>query len=342
MAYPTISIISTLYNTDLWLWEKTLRAIASQEYPKNAIEHIVMDGGSTNGANKLAERYGCRVYSFPKLLHNACARNGLGVSKAKKDLILLLEPDNIIVGKQWLKQMVQPFLDDPTIICTYSMKNTYEQNMPALTRYFSLIGINDPLVYFLGKSEKIPLYENSYHKGDVSRETKSYYITRFTKSNLPTLGDNGHMVRRLPLQSVVQDPYRYLHTDEMAKLLDKGFDTYGVVKNSLIHYSGSNLIEYIRRRTTYKRQNYDSQRATRKYLIFDPSSARDRFNLIRFIVYSLSIFPMVIESVWGYIHKKDSAWFMHPIVCLLMVVGYGWSEMYYVASKAGKMMRRFR
>ncbi len=299
-----------------------------------------MDGGSTNGADEVARRFGCRVYALPQLLHNATARNGLGIQKAKGDILLILEPDNIMVGTLWLKKMVQPFIDVPHIIGTYSIRNTYEQNMPALTRYFSLIGINDPLVYYLGKSEKLSYCETSYHKGEVLSETKGYYIVRFTKNNLPTLGDNGHMIRRKTLSQVIRDPYAYLHTDEMVKLLDIGFDTYGVVKNSIIHYSGGNVTEYIRRRTTYKRQNYDMQRTKRRYLVYDPSSARDRRNLIRFIVYSLSVVPMIFESVWGYIHKKDSAWFLHPVVCFAVTCSYGFTEVSYRVTKLWQTRRK--
>jgi GT2 family glycosyltransferase len=332
MNYPTISIVSGLYNTDLTIWEKTLKAIASQDYPKSHVEHIVMDGGSTNGAIELGRKYGCMVLTLPHLLHRACARVGLGIKKAKGDILLLLEPDNIIVGKKWLKEMVQPFFDNPDIIGTFSMFNSYEKNMPVLTRYFNLIGINDPLVYYLGKSEKLSQYESVYRKGELLAETDHYSVIRFTKDTLPTLGDNGHMVKRKEFIKVLPDPDAYLHTDAMAKLLDHGYGVYGAVKNSIIHYSGSNLLKYITRRTTYKGQYYHSQEKQREYMVFDPKSGRDIVNLIRFIVFSLCVLPMIIESIWGYIHKKDSAWFLHPIICLLMVGGYGWSEISHYAN----------
>jgi len=333
MEYPTISIVSGLYNTEIWLWKKTLRALALQDYPKSHIEHIVMDGGSTNGAIEMGRAFGCKVFSFPHLLYNPGKRVALGIKKAKGDILLLLEPDNIIVGKRWLKEMVQPFLDSPDIIGTFSMYNSYEKNMPALTRYFNLIGINDPLVYFLGKSEKEPLYSSVYRKGELLEQRGKYFIVRFTNNTLPTLGDNGHMVRRKPLLKVLSRPNNFLHTDEMSTLESYGYNTYGVVRNSIIHYSGSNMMEYITRRTNYKKHNYDMHRATRTYFVFDARSLKDWFYLIFFIIFSLTVLPMFLESIWGYIHKKDFAWFLHPIVCLLMVIGYGWSEIRYALSK---------
>jgi hypothetical protein len=327
--YPTISVVFALLNTDLATWKRTLEALKMQDYPKNKIEYLVMDGGSTNGAVQLARIYGCKVFVLAHLRNNAGGRIGLGITKARGKIILLLESDNILVGDQWLKQMVQPFLESKLIVSTFSIHNTYEKDMSILTKYCALLGTNDPLVYYLGKSEKLLSYEEKYNKGEVICETKHYYITRFTKQNLPTLGTNGHMVLRKVLLKAVIDPYKYLHTDAFALILSLGFDHYGVVKNSIIHVSGDSIINLILRRAAYKRWHYDRNRNTRYYLVYNPASLRDNLNVVRFVISSLLIFPTCIESIWWYLHKRDPAWFLHPIVCYLITLGYSLSEVRY-------------
>ena len=64
--YFKVSIVSCCYNPDLEIFEKMLNAIKRQTYPKKLIEHLVMDGGSTNGAEKLAKKYGIQNWQgFP-------------------------------------------------------------------------------------------------------------------------------------------------------------------------------------------------------------------------------------------------------------------------------------
>ena len=55
---PSISIVTCTYNVNLKLFEKVLKALREQVYPKRLIEHIVMDAGSSNGTVELAKKFG--------------------------------------------------------------------------------------------------------------------------------------------------------------------------------------------------------------------------------------------------------------------------------------------
>jgi glycosyltransferase involved in cell wall biosynthesis len=324
--YPTISIITLTYNAYIPLWEKTLKALHSQKYPKKNIEHIVMDGGSTNQTVAVAKKYGCKTFVMPKLKNNSEGRKGVGINKSKNEIILFLEADNIMVGNDWIVRMVEPFMNDNSITGTFSMWNTYEKNMPALTRYTNLIGINDPTVWYLGKSEKLAQFEKVYRKGTMLSDTNRYSVVRFDRSTLPTLGDNGHMVRRTLIAKVNKKPEEFLHTDSFVKLLLIGYDTYGVVKNAIIHYSGSNILGLYKRRITFKAEFFDTKQKKRMYYVFDKNSKKDRKNLLLFVLYSLTIVQPLLVSIRGYLAKPDSAWFLHPIVCFVATTAYGISE----------------
>jgi len=286
-----------------------------------------MDGGSTNDTITIAKKYGCKTYVLPALKDNSEGRKGLGIQKASHELILFLETDNIMVGNDWLIRMVEPFVKKRKVIAAYSMYNDYEKNMPALTRYCNLIGINDPTVWYLGKSEKMARFETSYTKGTICYDNSRYTVVTFDKDTLPTLGDNGHMVRRSVIARVNKKPEEFLHTDAFARLLLLGYDTYGVVKNSIIHYSGSNILHLYKRRTTFKAEFFNSNRRKRLYYVFDKNSRQDRKNLLLFILYSLTIVQPLWVSLRGYMVKPDGAWFLHPVVCFLATIAYGISEL---------------
>lgn len=329
MHLPTISIVSGLYNTDLDLWENTLTAIKQQLYPRGSIEHIVMDAGSTNGGVELARSYGCTVIKRPDLINKGSVRMSLGIKRAKGHLILLLEPDNIIIGRNWLREMVMPFVERPDVVAAFSMYNAFSPTMPALTKYCALIGANDPTLLYLGKSEKMPWYEKHYGLGEILDDRPTYLVVRFTKNNLPTLGDNGHMVRRKDIQKVNINPNTFLHIDAFANLLDAGFDTYAVVKNSIVHHTGASIIDLVVRRSIYKYLYYDKNRGRRSYYVYDPDSPKDKKNMVLYVLFALTIVQPLFLSIRGYLSVPEGAWFLHPVVCFCMVVGYGWSEINY-------------
>lgn len=323
---PSITIITASYNTDISIVKRCLTILSQQDYPKNKITHLVMDGGSTNGSIEIAQKFGCKVIIRKDLQQDAQTRTGVGVLKATADIILILEYDNFLTTKTWLSDMVQPFIDNPLIIGTFSAYNTFTPDMPILTRYCALFGINDPLVFFLGKSEKLVQYANHYNKGNLIKKTQSYDVISFTNHNLPTLGDNGHMVRTKAFQDVLGEPDKYLHTDMFMRLLHKGYNQYGVVYNSIIHYTGSSIKKFIAQRVLYKKRYYNNI-TKREYLVFDSKNPRDLFSLFMFIFFTITIMPNFILSLRGYLVKQDLAWFLHPIICWFTLVGYVKSEL---------------
>jgi glycosyltransferase involved in cell wall biosynthesis len=324
---PTISIVTCNFNADPKLFSQMLQALQMQDYPKTKIEHIVMDGGSTNGSELLAKKFGCKVYSRSDLQNKALVRMSLGIKKSVNDIVLFLEPDNIVQSKSWLKEMVKPFIENKYIIATFSAYNSFDEDMPILTKYCALFGVNDPTLYYLNKSEKLTHFQNDYTKGKIIAEKKDYWIISFTRDSLPTLGDNGHMVRRKIIAKVNRNSDTFIHPDAFMNLLNMGHDTYGVVKNSIIHYTGSNIFSFLKRRTTYKAQFYDSRRAERTYFVYNNNSAKDRKNLALYIFYSLTFIEPLIQSIRGFLSERQVAWFVHPVVCFLTVLSYTRSEL---------------
>jgi hypothetical protein len=321
-SLPSITIITCSYQSDLKVFRKMLKGISSQDYPKKKIEHIVMEGGSTNGSLELLKNFNTKVYVEEKLKSFPLKRMQKAILIAKGEILLFLEPDNIPVGKKWLKEMVKPFIDNKKIVSSFSMWNAYERSMPMLTKYFALLGVNDPVVYYLKKSEKLPVWKKNYDIGKVIKKMDRYTIVKFSRYDLPTLGDNGHMVRRKVILKVVRKNKHFLHTDAFAELLNDGFDTFAAVHNSVIHYTGGSLLSHFRRRVKYKSQYYDNNLKNRTYLVFDPYSKKDRLHLMLFIFYTLTLVEPIIFSIRGFLSRKEPAWFIHPIACILAVVYY--------------------
>lgn len=323
---PSISFITTTYNADLTLFKRSLDSIKMQKYPKNLLEHIVVDGGSTNRTVAFAKKNNCRVIIRDDLTAEQEVRASIGIKAAKGDIYALIQSDNILTTTDWLEKIVEPFLKDKNIFCTYSAYNSFEDSMPITTRYCALFGATDPAFYYLGKSEKIPITQKKYNKGEIIDEYPNYYKVKFNTINLPTIGDNGHFIKRKVINKVNKSSKMYTHTDAIYELVEMGYSDFGVVKNSIIHMANPNILNLVKRRVEVKRKYSDERRGKRKYLVFNWQSRADRINLIKYILYSLSIILPIITSLKGYLKKRDTAWFLHPVICLLMTVGYGYSE----------------
>lgn len=327
-SLPSLSILTVTYNSDLALFEQVLIALRKQDYPKKLIEHIVMDAGSTNGAIKLAEKYGCKVYVRPDLKVEEHMRAGLGFKIAKNKIVLIIQSDNLVTSSDWLKRMVQPFMENKDIFCAYTAHYSYKKNMSATTRYGALIGANDPLIspYFLDKIEKVPMTRKKYNKGKIIEENKNYYTVRFNNKNCPPLGDNGQMVLRSVINKVNKDPKNYMHLDTWTKMFDLGYTTCGVVKTSVIHVITPDIYRLATRRVQIKENFFDGKKRKRRFLVYDSESIKDKFNLAKFVLYSATFIPTIIQCISGYLKIRDKAWFLHPVICFVMLAAYSVSE----------------
>lgn len=318
---PSITVLIVTFNNQSTLNE-CLSRIVAQDYPKNKIEYLVVDGGSTDTTRTICRSYGFKVIksSIPR---NAEAQRGIGVKRARHNLIVSLDADNFLPHAQWFRQMVQPFIDDPQVVHAHTIHYGYRVSDSLFNRYVGLFGMADPVVYYVGKPDRLPIYINSWTTGSVVRETNEYYIVDFDLASLPTVGCNGVVYKRdLLLRYARSSPSEFLHIDVFADLVSFGFNRFAVVKNDVIHHTAVTISRLIAKRLAFLDSYYLTD-TERRYLIFDPRKLQDRMKLLRFIIYTLTGIKPFIDSLRGYFSKPDLAWFVHPIVCWIYLYTYG-------------------
>lgn len=320
----SITLLTGTLNPDLKIFEMMLKAVKNQTY-KGKVNIVVMDGGTTNGGIALAKKYGCTVRVFKNDADEGSNRLYPCKKLLTGEIVIILQSDNIMPNRDFLAQIVEPF-EDKEIFATYTMHNTYLKNMNMLTRYTALIGAPDPTLYYLGKSDKVPIFQNHYDKGKILKEEKNYYKVRFTKDTLPTVGDNGFAIRTDIFRKIIHPNEVFYHTDKYMNLLKQGIDTYGVIKNAIIHTTKPGIWQQVKRRIEVKKHFTDEMRGQRTYLVFNWKSHKDWIKLILYIIFTITLIQPIAFSIFGYSKRPDKAWFLHPIMCLLMVFGYGISE----------------
>jgi len=158
----SVSILIPTLNAKRTL-EVCLRSIIGQDYPKNKIEIIIADGGSSDETLTIVKKFQRLKVSKIKLVKNllktAEAGKAVALRHARNDLVALIDSDNILPDKNWLKKMTAPFAD-PEIIVSEPWQFTYRKKDGFIDRYCALIGMNDPLVMFLGNYDRLNLLTN--------------------------------------------------------------------------------------------------------------------------------------------------------------------------------------
>ncbi len=334
---PTISVLTPSFNCEKNL-EECYKRIRAQDYPQEHIELILLDGGSEDKTREVGFKYGAKLMDTgSKYRYDGERRMYLGFLDSKNEILAYINSDNFMVGKDWLKKMVKPFIKDKEIIATSPLRYHYDSKDSLINRYFSLFGVNDIVAFYLGKADKLSWLEDKWNLlGEVLEENQDYYKIKFNVSSLPTVGNNGFLVRRSVYKKIKCGPDKFFHIDVNYDLVKMGFDIHGIVKTDLIHIIGDNLVPAIKKRIVSMETYHQRLSLLRRYKLFDYKNRKDRWNLFKFVLYSVTFVEPFYRSLKGYSKIKDIAWFIHPFVCISFLFTYSYVI---IKAKIKKIMR---
>lgn len=106
MNEKTVTVVIPTYNAERTLG-KTIEACLNQDYPKEKLEVIVVDDGSTDNTAQIVKRYPVR-YIFQEKGGPAKARN-TGWKNAKGEIICFTDAD-CIPPKDWVEKFYNDFV----------------------------------------------------------------------------------------------------------------------------------------------------------------------------------------------------------------------------------------
>jgi glycosyltransferase involved in cell wall biosynthesis len=347
LKYPKVSIVIPTLNAERVL-QTCFDAINMQDYPKDKIELVIADGGSTDITLKLAKKYNAKVVSNP--LKTAEAGKAVGVRHAIGDFIALIDSDNFLPSPNWLKQMVIPLMEgnNKDVLGSEPWEYTWREEDGFIDRYCALIGMNDPFVNFIGNYDRFNLLTNKWTEVPHEEEDKgNYLLVTLDKRGLPTLGANGTIFRAEYLKKELGKDKYLFDIDILARTLKKnGHVKFIKVKTGIIHaYCASDIKKFIkkqRRRVKdffyhkfvakdrdfdWESNNSGKASSTNVVSLFF-NAIKSNKGMFRFILSCLLIVPLFIQALVGYSRKKDVAWLFHPLACEITLWEYGWGTLF--------------
>ena len=329
---PTISILIPTLNAARVL-DGCLKSIEKQVYPKSKIELIVADGGSTDDTLKIARVFRARIVR--NLLKTGEAGKAVALTKARGELIALIDSDNLLPSKDWLKKMVVPF-KDRTILGSEPWRFTYRREDNFINRYCALLGVNDPYCYFLGVYDKISILSCKWTGLKIEEKDRGTFLKiKFERGILPTVGANGTFWRTSVLKKIVGNNQYLFDTDVPYKLAEKRSFYFAKVKVGIIHLYCWTIGDFCRKQ----------KRRIRDFYFLEKENERDETyqsqigGQLSFSLKTLTFIPLLLQVARGFLSKPDRAWFFHPLACWLTLWIYA-TETIFVKFRPAKMERK--
>lgn len=314
---PLLSVVIPTLNSGKTL-EACLRAILVQTMPRDGYEIVLADAGSTDATREVARACGVdRIVENP--LKTGEAGKAAGIKASAGRLIALVDSDNILPDPEWLERMTAPF-NDPEIVASEPIAFSVRKGDPALTRYFALLGMNDPLCLFTKNYDRLCAVTGKWTGLEVPQEDLGDYLKlTLSERALPTIGANGFVFRRSLLEHVTWEPY-FFDIDVVHQAVRAGFPHVAKVKTSIVHLYCERLSEFARKQQRRIRDFlYFSQEKQRTY----PWDSQKKSGIVLFCLSTVLVAPLLLQMLKGFLRKPDCAWFFHLPVCWITLWLYG-------------------
>ena len=313
-----LSIVIPVLNSERTLPE-CLAAIRGQTLPRSDYEIVIADAGSSDRTLEIAREAEVDVI-VPNPLRTGEAGKTAGIKAAHGAIIALIDSDNILPDPGWLERMLAPFAD-PEIIATEPIAYTVRAQDPALTRYFALLGMNDPICLFTRNYDRICAITNRWTGLPIlGTDPNGYLKIRLTDAALPTIGANGFVFRRELLDGTNWDPYLFDIDILYERIRHDGAVCVAKVKTGIVHLYCAKLGDFARKQKRRIRDFlYFAQAKQRSY----PWDKQKRTGILLFCLATATILPLIVQMCRGWWRRHDVAWLYHVPVCVVTLWVYG-------------------
>ncbi len=326
--HPRVSIVTCTYNGERVI-DQYFMYLFSQDYPKEKLEVIIADGGSTDKTLEIIEKYRRKYPKILKKFHNKAKVSigkGAGMDtftrKAKGDYIVQLDQDNLLIQKSWLSNIINILESDKEISAVQS-RMAIPKKGQIIDKYIGAIGIEDPFTipYSLNSEIVFNPKKFSYNKRG------NYFVYKINPKDFFYAGDNGFVIRRsdfLKSGGYIQDIDNFYRMGKLGMKV-------AVPKDIKLHHKTTTTLKsMIEKRAFYIRNYLVKNYEKREFYWFDLKKSDFRTNLkfIRIVIFNLLFIPGLIQATGKYIKEKELYWFIHPVALFAITVAYIYTFLY--------------
>ena len=310
---------------------KTIAAIERQDYPRNMIEILIVDGGSTDGTIEFAKQHGCRVIDNP--MTEPVNAKLIGQREAGGDYILFVDHDEVMESKCSIRK--KAWLLENYSDCHVVLGSGYKRpkDYPWINQYISEYG--DPFSLFLYDFPKgAGCFERLLKRNyKICKETKDYVIFDFGGSSRQAIIELcclGTMIDKTYFSKI---PNAFDKGSVMTHLfyimLEKG-DTMVAFskKDSLLHYSADSIKAYFPK-LKWRIVNNVHFKDMADSGVLGRIKHQKGMNLKKYLYlpYALFVLPATFHGIVLAIDRMNPAFLLHPVfsfyVAVEILIQYG-------------------
>src|ERR1043166_3001891 len=183
---PKVSIIIPVLNA-AGILENCLQSIRRQDYPADRYEILAVDGGSTDGTQDLARKYGATVIDDRHGRHMEDSKK-LALGQAAGEFIAFVDADNEITHTDYLRLAVTALASTPAALGVEAYYLA-SPRMTGLCAYLTeLLHISDPIAWLMSVNPVLISRDGDVEHWRLPEGTYSY-----------PLGANGFVYRKADL-----------------------------------------------------------------------------------------------------------------------------------------------
>jgi len=332
---PTISFLTCTYNGE-GVIEQCLQSVFNQDYPLNKIEWIIADGGSTDKTIEIIKKFQKKYPKMIRFFHNEGQySDGRGIGydlfsrKATKQLICFLDQDNIIIQKDWIKNMVKILIDNIEIAAVQS-RVAIPKNGTIIDKYLGAIGLEDPFAIEWSLNSQIVFNPKRFKYNKQGK----YFIYPINTQDFYYAGSNGFMIRR----------EAFFHSGGWNQDIDMfyrmGINHYvvAVPKNiRLYHKTSTTLKKFLWKRSFYVQYYLSKNYEGRDFYWFDlkKNTLKQNMRFINVVLYNLAFIPGLLKGISMAIKKRRVYWLLHPFMLFSVTLSYILVKLFVLATGSG-------
>lgn len=302
MKLPSISFVICTYN-DKRLVKRLLDSILIQDYPKDKVEIICVDGGSTDGTLGLLKEYKVKIVKNEKRFPEGKGMGKFqGEKVAKNEIIAFVDQDNKLIGSDWLKEMVFPLIDDDNIFGCHC-QNYVDKNDRLTNRYIALTG-TDPFASYRSLDGRLGLMK-------IKLEDKGkYYVYEIDLKDVINAGGNCFLYRKKILDEI--DGYSQ-DVEVLYDLALHGHTKFAIPKKPRTHHLAvqGGFFSFLKKRWKWGLHYAKHGELERKYSWW-PKTLKEYIMFSWIIIRNLIFIPGLLIGIKNWIRDKELAWLLHP------------------------------
>lgn len=293
--------------------ERCLKTIYDQDYPRELIEVLVVDAGSTDDTLAIARKYNTKIFHNPKKIGEYGMQ--IAVAQATGDLLILFAADNGLAGEDWLSRVAEAFSQESNLSSLWG-RMIASSDDPSIVRYYELIK-SEPLAYFLNKNF------NFYMKESQAKKIGNYIYNFFKVDPKRPLcwGANGIVYRLKNVRDLFLGD-DYIGDNEVFQyMVEKGHDLVAYSDDLKIHHHTVDSIWHWV--SKWKRNYVGVFLKTRKQRRIDWFYFGNfKLKVVLWLVYSLIPVFSIVHSVYLAIKERNVYWLYHPLMNFLQASTY--------------------